>query len=59
MAVSTSTSGGGSAWTQADTIDEVLERMEAIRDALPPEDGVAPFNIHPARAAAWQVSQLE
>jgi hypothetical protein len=44
MAVSTSRNGGGSAWTQADTIDEVLERMEAIRDALPPEDGVATFN---------------
>ena len=33
-----------SGWAQASTVDEVLERMSAIRAALPAEDGVATFN---------------
>jgi len=30
--------------TEVQTIDDVLERMSGISDALPPEDGVATFN---------------
>ena len=43
VAIATGTNGG-SAWAQAHTIDDVLERMQTIRAALPPEDGVATFN---------------
>ncbi len=35
---------GGSEWSRSQSIDDVLERMEAINAALPPEDGVATFN---------------
>lgn len=31
-------------WADADSIDDVLDRMAAIQAALPPEDGVATFN---------------
>ena len=32
------------AWAAADSIDDVLDRMDAIDDALPHDDGVAYFN---------------
>ena len=36
--------GGQPGWAQAQSIDDVLERMTMIESSLPPEDGVATFN---------------
>jgi hypothetical protein len=35
---------GSAGWADAETIDDVLERMDAIEAALPAADGVATFN---------------
>jgi NAD(P)-dependent dehydrogenase (short-subunit alcohol dehydrogenase family) len=35
---------GSTGWAEAETIDDVLERMDAIEAALPATDGIATFN---------------